>query len=259
MNCHYYMAVDGFVKYKFDYMPESDKARLEAVHQFLQIDFDKMKELQDIAELAAQLCEKPVALITLLDKDVNWIKVRTGIDMDVMPRETSFCQYSILQNDILVIPDATKDSRFDENPLVHEDPNVRFYAGAPLVINNGLKLGTLCLFDLKPNKITPLQAKTLSVLARQVTFILELELSRKILQAQVKEIENQNKSLRRIAHIQSHDIRGPLASIMGLVNTIKEDNYKADKERLMMIDEAAMAMDKMIYRIVKYTERKYLL
>ncbi len=232
---------------------QDEKKRLEAVHRFLLLDYDKSSEFQDIVDLAAQLCEMPVALITMLDKDVNWIKVRTGIDAEVMPRETSFCQYGIQQDQLLIIPDATKDSRFDSNPLVQENPNVRFYAGAPLVLNNGLRLGTLCLFDVKPNNISALQQKTMTILSRQVTFLMELELSHKLLQQHVEKIEANNASLRKIAHMQSHDIRQPLTSIMGLINTIKDDDYVIDRERLLMIEEAAQDLDTTIRAIVTET------
>ncbi len=234
-------------------MINNESERLEAVKNFLQLKFDKTQEFQDIVNLAAQLCEKPVALITLLDKEVNWVKVKTGLALDIMPRETSFCQYSIQQDDLLVINDTTKDSRFDDNPLVNESPNVRFYAGAPLIVKNGLKLGTLCLFDGKPNSLTELQQTTLTVLSRQVTFLMELELAQLLLMKHVAEIEKQNASLRKIAQIQSHDIRQPLTSIMGLVNTIKADNYMADKERLLMIESAANDLDRKIHAIVEQT------
>ena len=170
-----------------------------------------------------------------------------------MPRETSFCQYAIQQDDLLIVNDATKDSRFDNNPLVHESPNVYFYAGAPLIVKNGVKLGTLCLFDGKPNSLTELQQKTLTVLSRQVTYLMELELGQLLLQQHVKEIEMQNESLKKIAQIQSHDIRQPLTSILGMINVIKADNYVADKERLLMIESAANELDSKIHAIVAQT------
>lgn len=230
-----------------------EKDRLKEVRRFLKLDFSKSSDFQDIVDLAALLCEKPVALITILDEDVNWIKVRSGVEYEVMPRETSFCQYGIQQDEILIIPDATKDYRFDDNPLVQSNPHVRFYAGAPLILNNGLKLGTLCLFDLKPNKITPLQEKTLSILSRQVTYLMELKLGQALLKKQLEETEAKNKALRKISFMQSHDIRHPLSSIMCLVNLVKDGIHPVDEHWLGMITEATDTLDNKIKAIVNET------
>ena len=225
----------------------------ETVQSYLQLDF-KSREFQDIVDLASQLCEKPVSLITIIDEEINWIKVRTGIDVEVMPRETSFCQHCIEQDDLLIINDTTKDNRFDNNPLVYEQPHIRFYAGAPLILKNGFRLGTLCLFDAKPNHLTELQQKTLTILSRQVTFMLELEHSQKLLKEHVAKIEKQNASLLHIAQIQSHDIRHPLTSILGLINIIKEDGYLADKNVLLMLEQSAFDLDNKIRSIVQQTD-----
>ena len=236
---------------------QQEAIRLEAVHKFLDLEYDQSSEFQDIVNFAAELCGTPVALITLLDKDVNWVKVRTGIDAPAMPRETSFCQYTIQSDGLTIIPDTLEDRRFDNNPLVHEPPHVRFYAGAPLTIKGGIRLGSLCLFDAKPNNISKIQQKALAVMARQVTFLMQLELSRKILQDNLKVLEEKNESLRNIAHMQSHDIRQPLTSIMGIMDIIKNDGYKADKEKLIMIDEAANELDNKIHAIVEQTTINY--
>lgn len=231
----------------------NETKRLTAVRQALTLDFNKSSEFQDIVDLAAQLCEKPIALLTLLDENINWLKVRSGVDAETAPRETSFCQYGIQQNDVLIIPDAAKDVRFDHNPLVQSEPHLRFYAGAPLILNNGLKLGTLCLFDVKPNNITELQKKTLAILSRQASFLLELELSYKLLQQQMEETETKNESLRRIAFIQSHEIRNPLTTIMGLVNLVKEGINPVNEKWLEMIGDATGNLDKVIQSIVTET------
>lgn len=236
---------------------EQEAIRLEAVHKFLDLEYDQSSEFQDIVNFAAELCGTPVALITLLDKEVNWVKVRTGIDAPAMPRETSFCQYTIQSDGLTIIPDTLEDRRFDNNPLVQEPPHVRFYAGAPLTIKGGIRLGSLCLFDAKPNNISTIQQKALAVMARQVTFLMQLELSQKILQNNLKVLEEKNESLRSIAHMQSHDIRQPLTSIMGLIDMIKNDGYVADKEKLLMIEEAAKELDKKVHDIVQQTTIEY--
>ena len=231
-------------------MTDNEKERIEEVHKYLSLDLSKSSELQDIVDLAAELCNKPIAIITLLDEHVNWLKVRSGVDVEVMPRNTSFCQFGIQEDNILIVPDALKDERFDNNPVVHSDPNIRFYAGAPLVLNNGFKLGTLCLFDLKPGNINMLEQKALRTLARQVVSLLELELGKINLKKQLEEIKAKNEALMRIAYIQSHDVRQPLTSIMGLVSLVEENMHTVDDEWLQMIMEATNNLDAMIRAIV---------
>jgi PAS domain S-box-containing protein len=234
-------------------MNGEEEKRLREVKRFLELDFSKSSDLQNIVDLAAQLCEKPVALITLLDEKFNWLKVKTGTDIEVMPRETSFCQYGIEQDNLLIIPDATKDQRFTDNPLVHADPHLKFYAGAPLVLNNGLKLGTLCLFDIKSSEMTDVQKKILPILAKQVTFIMELEMSHLKLQEQVKQTEEKNNALMKIAQLQSHQIRQPLTAIMGLINLVKDNYQDINQEWLSMFEIAIGNFDKTIYGIISET------
>jgi PAS domain S-box-containing protein len=234
-------------------MDKHEKKRLEEVQRFLHLDFNAIKEFKDITDLTSQLCEKPISLITLLDKDINWIKVATGVDMKAAPRETSFCQYAIQQDNLLIVPDTIRDRRFDHNPLVHENPKIRFYAGAPLILSSGYKVGTLCLFDLKPNTLTDLQQKALTVLSRQVTLLMELELGKKQLLSHIRVIESKNESLRAIAQMQSHEIRHPLSTIMGLINLVREGLHPMDDEWLQMIEEASSVLDSRIRAIVNET------
>lgn len=230
-----------------------EENRLTEVQKFLQIDFNNLAEFQNLVDLAAKLCDTPIALITLLDEKSNWLKVRSGVDVEVMPRETSFCQYAIQQDELLIIPDATKDSRFDNNPLVQSDPNLRFYAAAPLISSNGLKLGSLCLFDLKPNNLNELQREVLTLLSRQAIAFMELEVSRKELHEQIAEKDEKNQSLMKIALLQSHQIRQPLTSIMGLVNLIKKGYQTVDEEWLELFEKATDNFDTTIHSIVAET------
>jgi PAS domain S-box-containing protein len=232
-------------------MVNNECDRIEEVHKYLTLELSDSKELQDIVDLVSEICEKPVALITLLDEHVNWLKVRSGTSEEAAPRNTSFCQFAIQQDDVLIIKDALTDDRFNDNPLVHSDPNIRFYAGAPLVLDNGYKLGTLCLFDFKANDLNQLQQKALTVLSRQAVYLMELELSKKQLKKQVAEIEVKNESLTSIAYMQSHDIRQPLASIIGLVDLIQSNLLAVDDEWLRMITESTKNLDARIRAIVK--------
>ncbi|WP_432671167.1 PAS domain S-box protein [Flavobacterium sp. SM2513] len=234
-------------------MKNREHKRLAEVKKFLQLDFRKSTDFQDIVELAAALCNKPVALITLLDNQFNWLKIKHGTDIDVMPRETSFCQFGIQQNDVLIIEDALNDQRFNDNPLVYSDPNLRFYAGAPLILKNGEKIGTLCLFDQQPNTLTDIQKKTLALFAKQVTTLMELELSSLQLHQQMEEIEAKNECLIKIAQLQSHQIRQPLTTLMSLISVIKEGYQEVDKEWLELFGTATENFDTIIHSIVAET------
>ncbi|RZL68945.1 MAG: PAS domain S-box protein [Pedobacter sp.] len=230
-----------------------ESERIKEVKKYLELNINNSSEFQDIVNLASQLCEKPVALITFLDEESNWLRVRTGTDIEVMPRETSFCQYAVNQDDLMIVEDATKDPRFVDNPLVTNDPNLRFYAGAPLVLNNGTKLGNLCLFDRKPNELSEAQQKILPVLARQVTYILELEMSRNELRKQIEQTEAKNIALINIAQLQSHQIRQPLTTLMGLTNLIKDDLLNVDEEWLDLFRNATENFDQVIHGIIAET------
>ena len=127
-------------------------------------------EFDDIVSLAARICEAPTALISLVDSDIQWFKARVGLDACETGRDVSFCDHAMRETEIMVVPDATLDPRFADNPLVTGDLGIRFYAGAPLVNAEGLPLGALCIIDYRPRPdgLTDLQTQTLTVLARQV-------------------------------------------------------------------------------------------
>lgn len=230
--------------------------RLIEVQRFLELNFDKRPEYKDIVELASLLCQKPVSLITILDHEINWVKVAIGFDKKNFPKETSFCHYTIEIDDILIVTDAQQDERFKENPLVTGNMGVRFYAGAPLILSNGLRIGTLCLFDNKPGHLTDIQKRILKVLSKQVMLLMELELHQKKLNDHITEIELKNDALRTIAQMQSHDIRQPLTSIMGLVNILQEGFHPANEEWIEMMVEATNMLDNRIRAIVKETRRE---
>src|ERR1700744_38983 len=126
---------------------DNEHYRLNAVNRFKQLDDDIQNDLNAVVNLAAQICKTPVSLITLLDEDKQWFKAHKGIDIDCTDREVAFCNYTIKQDDLLIVADATKDERFANNPLVVGEPFIRFYAGAPLVTKDGFSVGSLCVVD----------------------------------------------------------------------------------------------------------------
>jgi PAS domain S-box-containing protein len=151
-----------------------ETARLKALREYAIMDTEPEETYDEITRLAAQICGVPVATISLIDENRQWYKSKVGMDMNETPRDISFCNQTIQQTDLLVIPDATKDKRFAANPYVVNQPNVRFYAGYPLLSREGHGIGSLCVVDVKPKVLTEEQKHALEVLGRQAVSQLEL-------------------------------------------------------------------------------------
>ena len=155
-------------------IPKNEKQRLKVLWQYSVLDTVPEEIFDDLTELAARICEAPIALITLVDEKRQWFKSKFGVSLNETSRDISFCGHAITQPELFIISDATKDERFAKNPLVTSAPKVRFYAGAPLVSPDGYALGTLCVIDQVPRELRPEQAQALRILARHVVSQLEL-------------------------------------------------------------------------------------
>jgi GAF domain-containing protein len=159
----------------------TEKKRLEVLWQYEVLDTVPEALFDDLTELAAGICEAPIALISLVDENRQWFKSKFGTTVTETSRDISFCAHAIQQSDLFIVPDATKDERFAHNPLVISDPKIRFYAGAPLLTPDGYALGTLCIIDKVPRELRPGQKQALRILARHI--VSQLELRRRLLQS----------------------------------------------------------------------------
>ncbi|NNM28424.1 MAG: sensor domain-containing diguanylate cyclase [Akkermansiaceae bacterium] len=155
-------------------LPKNENARLEALRDYDVLDTPAEDSYDDITRLAAAICGTPMAAVSLVDRDRQWFKSRVGLDAEQTGRDEAFCAHAIRDTELFVVPDACKDSRFADNPLVTGDPNIRFYAGAPLVTPGGDVLGTLCVIDRSTRELSEQQALALRALSRQVMAQLEL-------------------------------------------------------------------------------------
>jgi two-component system, cell cycle sensor histidine kinase and response regulator CckA len=155
-------------------LPVNESERLAALREYNILDSGAEKVYDDLTYLAMQICETPIALITLVDANRQWFKSKIGIELNETPRDVSFCAHTILEKDLMVTNDATLDERFCDNPFVVSEPKLRFYAGAPLISPDGYSLGTICVVDFKPRQLTPEQQESLRALARQTVALLEL-------------------------------------------------------------------------------------
>ena len=170
-------------------LPANEAQRLKALQRYDVLDTGPEQAFDDITFLASLLCGTTFAAISLVDKDRQWFKSKVGITVPETKRDISFCSHALtLPNETLIVPDASLDPRFSDNPLVTGEPKIRFYAGAPLVTDDGFVLGTLCVIDHTPKELSAAQIKALEVLRNQV--MRELELHRKNI-----ELSEANKKL----------------------------------------------------------------
>lgn len=153
--------------------PPQESARLKTLRAYDILDTPPEQTYDDVTALAAFICDTPIALVSLVDSDRQWFKSKVGLNVSETARDVSFCAHAILDNGIMVINDAREDQRFADNPLVACVPNIRFYAGVPLVTSDGHSLGTLCVIDRQPRELSARQEEQLKGLARQVVVQLE--------------------------------------------------------------------------------------
>jgi len=156
-------------------IPKSEPQRLRALQHYRTI-LDKSKEMLDsLTALASDITEAPISLVSLVDEDEQFFPSRVGLGVPCTSRDVSFCAHGLEQDKLFTVRDALEDDRFHDNPLVTGDPHIRFYAGAPLRIADGLSLGSLCVIDRKPRELNEVQKNTLMTLARAVVSQLELQ------------------------------------------------------------------------------------
>ncbi len=200
--------------------PTTDEAqRLQALYSYDILDTEAEKVFDDLTELASEICETPIALISLIDPDRQWFKSAVGLDASETDRDIAFCAHAIHEREVFEVPNALEDERFFDNPLVTEEPNIRFYAGAQLVTPSGHAIGTLCTISDKPKKLNEHQRKALKILSRQVIAQMELRQS-------LKEAKDASDFKTEFLSNISHEIRTPLNAITGFSQAIIEQSTK---------------------------------
>lgn len=154
-------------------VPENENDRLKALRYYDILDSEMEEQFDNLTELIAEICQTPISLVTFLEEERQWFKSKFGTDQTEAVRETSFCQHCIMNNEVMEVSDALEDERFVRNPLVNDNPKLRFYAGYPLIDSDGYSIGTLCVFDFKPKKLNKSQLKALEILAKEVMIAIE--------------------------------------------------------------------------------------
>jgi GAF domain-containing protein len=191
-------------------LPKNETQRLKVLWQYDLLDTVPEEVFDDLTDLAALICEAPIALISLVDEKRQWFKSKIGISARETSRDISFCAHAILKRGLFIVPDATKDPRFRNNPLVTGPQKIRFYAGMPLKSPDGYALGTLCVLDQQPRQLRPEQKRALMILARHVETQLELRRHATDLAEARKHGDRQNAELAR-AQVEIVKLRRQLA------------------------------------------------
>lgn len=169
----------------------------------------------EVVQLASRICETPISLVTLIDETRQWFKAKTGVSHESTPREDAFCAYGILSDEPLVVEDATRDVRFSENPLVLNEPHIRFYAGSPIKSADGYPLGTLCVIDSSPRKLTGAQLNALVSLSRLVSKLIELHRANALVREARARADKSNDNFRQLIQVIAHDLRNPRMAPQG--------------------------------------------
>jgi signal transduction histidine kinase len=196
--------------------PSDEDKRLEVLRSYDILDTEVEDSFNDIVELACEVCKCPIAVIVLIDADRQWFKAKVGLEADHSPRDIAFCAHTILQKKMMRVEDTFQDERFLDNPYVLEEPNIRAYVGAPLITKDGYALGTLCVIDTVPKRLSDLQELMLQKLAHQVVHLLELRIEQ-------KKSEDANVAKSSFISRMSHELRTPLNSILGFGQLLQTD------------------------------------
>ena len=212
-------------------LPANETERINSLYSYNILDTIEEKDFDELTELASTICQTPVALISLVDEKRQWFKSHIGVKATETPKEQSFCAHAIASfDDVMIINDAPNDARFAQNPLVTGDTNIVFYAGVPLINEDGYALGTLCVIDHNVKTLTQQQVSALKTLAKQVMDKLELRRKVLLLNQTNKELNDSNFFIQKFASMAAHDIKNPLSSILLTSQALKIRLQKAEDE-----------------------------
>lgn len=229
-------------------IPEDEQQRLGELARFEVLDTEADERFDRLTRLVAGLLDVPIALVSLVDRDRQWFKSRVGLQAEETPRDISFCAHAILGDDVFEVADASSDERFSDNPLVTDDPSIRFYAGAPLRTGGGLRVGTLCAIDRVPRTLSAPQRRLLSDLAAIVVDELELQAAASELLAKQRALIVARDVAQRAADAKarlllaaSHELRTPIHAIAGLLELAAEHDLDDDLREVLETTRSSAA------------------
>lgn len=264
-----------------------EEKRIAALRSYDILDSPPEQDFNELTKLATEICHTPISLVSLIDESRQWFKSNHGLSIDQTHRDLSFCAHAIdSPGQTMVVTDSSQDNRFAENPLVKGDPHIIFYAGVPLVDSNGFALGSFCVIDHTPRRLTQQQLSALRVLAKQVVRLIETRklpsiaefgfeekfemllsqrtqewsntnqalsnLNRKVMENN-RDLKKSNLGLQQYAFIASHDLQEPLRKIQAFSDLIFKrhaDQLGDGAEYILKIQSAASRMSQLVNNLL---------
>ena len=218
--------------------PVNEAERLARLQEYGILDTGPELRFDRIVRLAAKLLDCPIALVSLVDDRRQWFKAKVGLDAEETSREHAFCSHAILGDEVMVVEDASVDPRFEDNPLVVGGPAIRFYAGAPLWVGDGLSMGTLCVIDKQPRELGAHERACLKDLAAVTVDAMDHHHRIRVLEAAHAELATTHEELEAISYAMGYDMRAPLRQLGALLEFFEADHAKhlSAKARLELED-----------------------
>jgi len=234
---------------------DAEAERSAALHAYRLLDAPREQDFDDIAHMASRVCETPMAVVNLVDTRRQFFLAEVGLGVRETPLDTSFCGHAILEADVLVVPDARRDPRFDGNPLVHGTAGLQFYAGAVLKTPDGQPVGTMCVLDTKPRQLTALQIDMLRFLARQAMTQMELRRSLAVRDRLLVEARAAETRRRDLAHEMAHRMKNLLSMVQAVATQTLRQSTSMEEGRLAISQRlTALARAQDILTLSDYEE-----
>lgn len=233
--------------------------RIKTLIDFDILDTSPEEMFDDITSIASLICGMPISLISLLDVDRQFFKSSIGLEDKETPIEYSFCRLAIdSPKDIFIIEDARKDSRFKDNPLVLNNPNIVSYYGVPLNSKSGVAYGTLCVIDNTVKILTEEQKEILRKLSKQVENLIEFRKNNNLVSEYQRKIEKYSRDMEEFAYLASHDLKAPVRAIESFVKLLDKKHKslwdEKDKKYLSFIIESTTKMNYLIHDLLEYSK-----